>query len=266
MKTIILIALIATAFGKPVEEKIETITYEEQHQKQIKSAPVTNVHGSERVETYRADMSNIGQPVVESGYPQPNVNVEHVNETEYRVNIQELEEKFNTAQGQGSEGLNSFLQMIQSERESLQRAYDQMAVQAEANVRGSLQKSKEWEEKAKHQAQIALQRLMDLQRKAELRTKELLTRQSAAVECAECEERRIETIQSQGSTEFVSGASSGASGHQTGYQSGYQAGQGPVYVAGSHHSIDQQANVETTTVVQEWSTVFEDRSSTIINH
>ncbi|KAI1282008.1 hypothetical protein HDE_13039 [Halotydeus destructor] len=292
MRTIVLIALIAVACAAPVEEKVETYAREEQHQKVVKSAPVTSGRTEERVETYRADLSNLGQPVVESSYPVPATNIDHVNETEYRVNLEELENKFTTAQGQGSEGLQAFMSMIQSERNNLQKVYDQMSIQAEANVRGSLQKSREWEEKAKEQARLALERLMGLQRKAEQRTQELITRQSAAVECAECEERRIAQAQSAGT--YVSGSSAsagqpvyGSSGSaryesssssgtgygagnagygSAGYNSGSAAyGAGSGHVAGSHHYVNQDANVETTTVVEEWSTVYEDHSSTVIN-
>jgi hypothetical protein len=246
--------------------KVETYSWEEQHQKQIKSAPVHKP----RQDTYlreehlvkHSDLAD-HHPVLEQRFPSELPQHVPVNESAAYINIQELESKFTTAESQGQEGLNAFLDMINKERHELQRAYDQMAVQAEANVRGSLAKSREWELKAKEQAKQSLERLVELQRKAEEKTTELINRHKQSQVCALCEQKVIETaIQSQAHAPVRSG---------TFRSTLHDVETVPIPIPSTHH-IESEVrrthdsnldNVETTTTVEEWSTVYEDHSSTV---
>jgi len=263
---ILFVLLIAGAYAAPTE-KVETYSWEEQHQKQIKSAPVHHPrHDTYVREEHLVKHSDLADhhPVLEQTFPSELPVHIPLNESATYINIQELETKFSTAESQGQEGLNAFLDMINKERVELQRACDQMALQAESNVRGSLAKSREWELKAKEQAKQSLERLVELQRKAEEKTTELIARHKQSQVCALCEQKVIESaISSQAHVPLRSG---------TFRSTVHDVETVPIPIPSTHHIESEvrraeygtgQDNVETTTTVEEWSTVYEDHSSTV---
>jgi len=265
-------AFLALAYSAPTE-KIETISWEEQHQKTIHSAPVEKAaeeHHEEHHEVIEEHHEASNVPINEAApFPQP-VHVEHVNETETRVNIEELENKFRNAQSEGSEGLDKFLSMVSQERETLQRLYERMSIQAEQNVRGSLQKSKEWEENARLHAKNSLEKLLELQKRAEERTRELVERQASSVRCVECEASAVANTEELSNSEHVSsfheehkveeGAEVQPAEHSEG-ESSYKREEVHEVHDSSSSNLD---NVETTTYIEEWSTVLSEHSSTVI--
>jgi len=337
----LLLAGSLVALGAPTE-KIETISWEEQHQKTIKSAPVdqpkveeghheehhseshheghtgagqgihtgssevvievkpgAEIHHQEGVvghhqpgaisttsehhvesEQHGNVETHVGsQPILEAApFPTHNPNIPHVNETEARINIADLEQKFTTAQSEGGEGLDRFLAMIHTERDTLQKLYERMSLQAEANVRGSLQKSREWEENARRHAKESLERLLELQKRAEEKTRDLVNRQQSTVRCVNCEEAKlrqdgavIETHrESSGrsfnegvgpSAEIVSGSHHGSNVHHESSVNHHDSSNLGASSYGSHH---QSFPVETTTTIEEWSTKLSEHSSTIV--
>lgn len=185
------------------------------------------------------------------------------------------------------------MSMISTERETLQRLYERMSIQAEQNVRGSLQKSKEWEENARLHAKNSLEKLLELQKRAEERTRELVERQSSSVRCVECEtaaasegheasyheEHHVESgseVQPAENAESHSGSEVHAesehrveSEHHEHVEGAAPAAEGS-YRREEHHEVHDESNlnadsnVETTTTITEWSTVLSEHSSTII--
>lgn len=88
------------------------------------------------------------------------------------IDVEALSASLDRAGSEGRAGYEKFLEQLRSQREQLERQYQQLTDAAQANVRGSLDRADAWKENARSEAQESMKRLEEFRSRAEAKSAE----------------------------------------------------------------------------------------------